>query len=421
VRAPIAYLLILIFLAICLLLTGCFGQGRELDETAFILAVGVDTAEDSQLEVSYQLSRETPSPQEGGSGGQSVQGASEIITIKAPSLAEARTLLNSIIAPEPNLAHLKVIVVSEKLARRGLQEIIAPIVRFHEFRGSMFVVISRGPTKDFLKANKPLFAVTPAKYYEEMMGTAGVSSYYPRVQLHNFYLRMKDHSAQTFAPIAAVNTPSGEGAGETPVPGGKVREYVAGSIPRTGGNAIEFAGTAVFSGDKMVGILNTQETRALAILSGKLPHNILTVQDPLMPRMSVAVIVGLLEKPKITATLQDGRPLFDVDIDLEGEISAIGSGINYEQAEYRVLLQQQISTVYEEEIDKFLRKTQELNTDVVGFGYHLRSQFATIDEFHDYNWNDKYRTADIRVHVKTYLRRSGLMRKSSPIIGTSKE
>lgn len=419
-RTPIAWLLIPILSATCLLLTGCFGQGRELDETAFILAIGIDLAEGGEIEVSYQLSRQTPSPQD-NDGGQSSPGGTEIITIKAPSLGEARNLLNSVIAPTPNMAHAKVLVVSEKAARHGLQDIIAPIVRFREYRGSMFVVISRGPAKDFLKVNKPLFAFSPAKYYEEMMGTSSEASYYPRILLHEFYLLMKDHSAQAYAPYAAVNPSTGEGAGEAPVPEGKTREYLAGSLPRSGGNAVEFAGTAVFMGDKMVGLLTTQETRALAILSGKFTQSYQIVRDPLMPQMSVNVYIGLQEKPKITATLQDGRPVFDIDITVGGEITAVPSGINYEKAEYRTLLQQQISIVYEEEINKFLHKTQELNSDVAGLGYRLRPRFSIIDEFYDYNWNTQYQTAIIRVHVKTLLQRSGLMRKSSPIVGGSKE
>ena len=415
----IAHLLVL--LLTCLLLTGCFGSGRELDETTFALALGLDMGEDGELEISYQLSSEASKGEAGGGNGDQAPVNADVITIKASSTAESRSLLNSLIAPAPDMSHTKVLVVSEKLARQGVQDIISPIVRFREYRGSMFVVVCRGSAKDFLKAYKPLTGINPAKYYEEMLQTASKSNFYPPTQLHEFYLALKTYSSQPYAPYAAINPSKGEDKGKAPVPDGKERQYTAGSIPRSGGNPLEFAGMAVFKGNKMVGVLTTHETRAWALLSGKLSPHFMTVQDPLVPKMTVMAHIGLMEKPKIEATLQDGQPVFDISVELEGEIYSIASGINYEQAEYRTLLQQQISNVYTEEINAYLRKTQELGTDVAGFGYHLRSNFNTIDEFFAYNWNDKYQNANIRVHVKTVLRRTGLMRKSSPIADKQKE
>ncbi len=415
-RSSIAALLCLLLVAGCITLGGCGRQSREVDATLFYLAVGVDEAEDGEYDFSYQASAARPSEGEGGGGGMPSPPLTEVITIRASSSAEARSLIKSIAAPVPNVSHAKLLVVSEKLARHGLKGIVGPLVRFKEYRGTMFIVVCRGSAKDFLKANQPKSGANPAKYYEEMMVSSGASSFYPASQLHRFYLAMKSHSSQPYAAYAAVNPASGKGQGEKPVPGGMAREYVAGSIPRSGGNAIEFAGTAVFRADKMVGTLTTQETRALAIMKGQFPLCYYTVQDPLDPREVVLGRVTLTDKPKIDVAIRDGRPVFDIAVSLEGETLSVASGISYEKTEYRTLLEQQISNVFEEEINKFFRKTQELNADVAGLGYHLRPEFGTIDEFYGYNWVDKYRSADIRVKVKTVLRRNGLMRKTSPII-----
>ncbi|WP_371379186.1 Ger(x)C family spore germination protein [Sporomusa aerivorans] len=408
--------LIVIFLsAASLLSAGCSGT-RELDETAFVLALGLDAAEGNQLKISYQIGTTTSDSADASSGGQQSSFPATVISITAPSLSEGRNLLGSIVAPAPNLSHMKLLVVSEELARKGLKDTLATFMRFREVRGSVYIVIVGGTARDFLVNNNPLFSITPAKYYELMMKTAAETSYYPRTQIHDFYQQLKNHSAQPYAAYAALNPKTGEGTPGVKLPGEKMAEHKAGDIPRQGGNALEFAGAAVFRGDKMVGVLTDHEARALAILVNKYPRGFVTVSDPLEPEAIVNLIVGIAQKPEITAEMKAGRPVFRISIKLEGEIVAIASGINYEHGEYRRLLEQQISKVYREEIEKYFQVTQALNSDAAGLGYRLRSFFVTKPEFTDFNWNEKYREADIHVDVKTELRRSGLMQRTSPVV-----
>lgn len=409
--------LICLALAAALVLGGCRGTAREADEVAFVVAVGVDKAADKQLAVSYQIGRAGGGADSSGDGSAMGQEPmSEVVTITAPSLAEARNLLNSVLAPAPSLSHVKVLVIGEELARHGLQDTLGALVRYREFRGSMFVVVCRGQARDFLLANRPLFTFSIAKYYELMMSTAAETGYFADSQLHDFYLRMKSHSGEAYAAYGAVSPRTGQGVEEPGVTGEKMFEAKAGGLARRGGNAPEFLGTAVFKGDRMVGILDSHGTRALEILLDRYPRGFLTVEDPLEPERGVNVNVGLDEKPKIRARLEEGRPVFDISVNLEGEISAIPSGINYERVAYRKLLERQVSDVFTEELRKYFRETQAMNADPAGLGYRLRPCFSTRRDFHAYNWNDKYRTAQINISVKTTLRRTGLMWRSSPIV-----
>ncbi len=410
-------LLSLLTVAASLIISGCIGA-REPDGVAFVLAIGIDAAEDKKVLVSYQIGRPAGASDSGSSDRQGQALGSEIVTIKAASLAEARNLLNAIVAPSANLSHAKILVVGEELARRGLRDILAPIMRFREFRGSMFVVVAQGSACEFLRANKSSFVITPAKYYELMMETSAESRYYFGTQLHDFYYRMKSFTAVPYAGYAALSAGTVGIKGGRKLPGTKIEELTAGQIARQGGNPLEFAGTAVFRGDKMVGVLTNHETQGLAILIGDFPSGgFFTIEDPLAPETGVNVNVGLEEKPKITARLENGRAVFDIQVKLQGEISAIPSGINYEQAEYCRLLEQHTANLYKEVIESYLRVTQELNCDAAGLGFYLRTRFGTRQEFSAFNWNDRYREAEARVNVTVKLRRAGLMWQTRPIVG----
>lgn len=405
-------LMLLIFiLSVSILTLGCNGA-KELDQRANVIAIGLDTSEqEGMTRVSYQFA--VPKME---ASKDDASKDTAIITNTAPSLAEGLNLVSSEIALQPTLAHIKVIVIGEELARKGLDKVLGPFMRYREYRGSMFVVVAKGTAKNFLEKNKPIFVISMAKYYEEILANGKDTGYFLGTTLHQYYARLKSKSAQPYITLVASNPKSGEGEISTKkVPGEKIDGYKAGDIPRSGGNAAEFAGTAIFNGDKMIGTLSTTETRMLSMLLGSYQNGFIVVEDPLAPPFVVNINLHLASKPKISVMLLDDRPMIQVSIVLEGEISSISSGVNYEQTKDLNLLEDQISKVYQQEMMNFCRHTQELSADVAGFGYYLRPKFGSNKEFEDYEWNEKYRQAEVNIAVKTQIRRAGLMIRTVPI------
>lgn len=397
-----------VLMSMVMLVAGCNGS-RELDEVGNVIAMGIDAAEEGMILVSYQFA--IPKP-EGGKGDASK--STVIITIKAPTISEALNLLNSQIEYVPSLSHIKVIILGEELARKGIDKILAPFMRYHEYRGSMFVVVAKGTAKEILEENKPTFTTSISKYYEETFATTEYSGYVLRTSLHQYYARRKSYSGQPYMAFVAINPMSGEGnSNNSPLPGAKSGGYTAGEIPRQGGNHLEFAGTAVFSNDKMVGVLNTIETRMLGLLLGEYPRGFLSVEDPLDSRYAININLRLGSKPKVKIKLVEGRPVIDIKVLLEGDISNIGSGINYEMQGYIDLLEGQIAKVYQKEMLNLIARTQEMDSDVVGFGYYLRPAFSSNTEFVDYHWNDQYRQAAVNGNIEIQIRRTGLMLRTA--------
>lgn len=397
-----------VLMSMVMLVAGCNGS-RELDEVGNVIAMGIDAAEEGMILVSYQFA--IPKP-EGGKDDASK--SMVIITIKAPTISEALNLLNSQIEYVPSLSHIKVIILGEELARKGIDKILAPFMRYHEYRGSMFVVVAKGTAKGILEENKPTFTTSISKYYEETFATTEYSGYVLRTSLHQYYARRKGYSGQPYMAFVAINPMSGEGnSNNSPLPGAKSGGYTAGGIPRQGGNHLEFAGTAVFSNDKMVGVLNTIETRMLGLLLGEYPRGFLSVEDPLDSRYAININLRLGSKPKVKIKLVEGRPVIDIKVLLEGDISNIGSGINYEMQGYIDLLEGQIAKVYQKEMLNLIARTQEMDSDVVGFGYYLRPAFSSNTEFVDYHWNDQYRQAAVNGNIEIQIRRTGLMLRTA--------
>lgn len=407
--------LALVIVVIAGILTGgCSGNGaRETDEIAWVISIGLDRADDGDLSVTYRIA--VPAVLAAGESSGGGKESTVLTTVKAPTLAEARNLLNTSTSRIVNLSQVTAIVISEEIARHGVQDLLGPLLRYREFRETIFVMICRGKAIDAFRENKPRLDGLVSRWIHNSMRSHSETSYYLSFTLHEFYARLKTNSGAPLAVGYGLNPRSEQDRSSGSQPNGKVKNYLPGDLPRQDGNAAEFTGTAVFKADKMVGFLDTGETRALSILLNTFESGFLSVTDPLAAKHQVTMNIRNGRAPKIVIDVNGEKPVINVNVLLEGEITGLGSGITYESKEYLTLLEAQVSNTLQQQIADMLVRTQEWGTDVVDFGYYLRPKFMTMGELQTYGWDKKFPQATFTIKVSTELRRSGLMRKTQKI------
>ena len=410
-----------ILLLAALLLSGCNGS-KETDEVAYIIGVGLDKAEDRKIKVTFQVA--IPHTLGSEKGLEDPQAAARQVTYTAPNLAEAYNLADIQLSRSSNTSHTKMVVFGSELAKDGVGDFMASFLRYREYRGTVYILtVKDGTAEDFIRNIRSSLELLPSKYVEGVMLIGKETGYYPTSYIHTFYTRLTGKSAAPYTALVAVNPMTGRDRPEgILLPGEIAKEYTAGNIPTQGKVIpVNFAGTALFREDKMVGTLTTEETRMLQILLGHLKRAFQPMVDPLAPDKPMNVRIRLREKPKIDAALRDGRYQFHVAVHLEGEITSIPSGINYENSESRKQIEDYLSKLIQAELMKVLAKTQQLQSDVVGFGYYARHLYGSYPQWQKAreHWIEDYSQAEITVTVKTSLRRAGLMWQTLPIFSDS--
>jgi len=407
--------LIILLLVLSISVIGCNGA-HETDEISWVISIGLDKGNNGDLIVSYQIAVPLVLAAGEAAGGGKDKKSSIIITVSAPTLAETRNLLNTSESRAVNLSHVTAIVIGEDLARAGVQDAIGALTRFREFRGSMFLFVCRGTAKDVLTQNSPQLEVLASRWVENIVQSSDETSFGLPTNLHEFYTRLKGDTGSPYVMAIAVNPLTGQNKpAKNLVAGAKLPGYLAGDIPREGGNPVEVLGTGVFKEDKLVGYLSNEETRAIAILSNNYPLGFISIDDPLLPKHAVNVFFRTGRKSKIHVDLGGETPVIRISVFLEGELSSIPTGIMYESQEYKILLETELSNVIHEQIINMLVHAQSLGVDVLDFGYFMRPDFSTTQELISYGWDRRFRQATFNVEVNTKIRRTGLMNKTSPI------
>ncbi|KNY28835.1 Ger(x)C family spore germination protein [Pseudobacteroides cellulosolvens] len=420
------YSILLFTIIIIFILTSCTTDRHEVDDQVYTLVIGCDKGIHNKVRITVQF----PTYKESGGSGSLEKkggGSSEEIsgtiveTIEASSILEGINLLNTATTRRISFVHTKTIIFSEVMAREGVKDYLQPIARFREARRIMQIIVCKGAAEDFIRENKTQIGESLAKAMELAASQSENNGYFPEVPFQEFYTAAISPYRQAFTLYAGINEfktlePESEESANKTSP--LITEFNAqpGEIPRKGSRKIEFAGTAVFNGEKMVGSLTTYETRYFLMVTGRFNKGIFTIEDKNSPGDAIPLDLRPGRTPKIDAHFENGVPIINVKLSMEADLGAIQSRVAYEKLNKIKELNKYVESIIKEGVEKTIRKTQqEWNTDIFGFGKKIAHSFFTVTEFEQYNWLKHYKEAKVNVEVLANVRRTGLMMNSSKI------
>ena len=421
-RSKIIASILIIVVLFPMLFTGCY-DSIEIDDEVYAIAVGVDKGTGQNLKVTLQYPIYKGGGKGGGGGGsegkENGQVDSTIVsTIEAPSILEAINMLNTSLGRRVSLMHSKMLVLSEEIAKIGVGRYIAPFTRFRETRRTMRVVVSKSNAEELLMDMKSLIGESSPKSIELLFEQYKTNGFFPNTSLQEFYKDMTTTYEQPFAISANLNELTGKGQfSQSENSGTKDSpDLSAGSLARKGGSKVELIGTDLFKGDKMTGSLDGYETRFFMMVQGEFKRGNLTLNDINSPGNILVFDVRQGRSPKLSVDFSGNKPVLGVELNIEADIVSIQSRINYERSTLLGGLEVQLKTYLTNGITQMIKKTQQIESDAIGFGRKAAHHFATIKEWEDYRWLSRYKDADVNVNVKVNIRRTGLMYEAADIV-----
>lgn len=403
---------------ISLILTSCY-DSTEITDVAYVEFIGIDKGLRSKWRITITIASQI-AEQGSGSGGSDQSSESKSVTIEAPSFYSAVNLLNTNIPRNLEFSHANLLVVSEEVARSGLiGEYIAPLIRFREIRRTIDIVAVQGSAQEFIEKIEPFLGGSIVNTIEDLMQQAKYTGYFPRTTLNDFYNAIKSTYIQPVVTLGGLYNPdnwqkiNGKESNKFNIPAG---DFFAGEVPRKGGNPIEFFGSALFDGDRMIGKLNGYETKMMMLARGDLKTAIFTIQDPKSPELIVPIELKLARKPKVNIRFEGNVPVITLKLKTNGDILAIQSRINYEDPELTPILEKAMKQHLKANLDKVIEKCKSMSCDAFYFGRTAVRQFLTIDEWEAYHWNKQFSNAKVITEIDFKVRSTEGMLKSAEII-----
>lgn len=374
----------------------------NIDNLAYVLAIAVDSAENNELEVTFQFSKPV-SPESS-----STESPTPILnTVTASSLSNAINLVNGYLGKHINLSHCKIIIFSEEIASKGIGDEIFTLINDTQIRPSANIVVSKCTAKYYLEETKPELENLISKYYEIFTNSSETTGYIPDATIGYFFNALNCRICEPFAILGGVNKQTSNSSSRNVNDDSGIK---AGESTVNGENSAENIGVGVFAGDKFVGELNASECVCLLNILDQIDQFLISVPDPSNKNNNIDLYLSPTTSPKIKVDNTTKSPYIKLKFKFSGRIYSMSEDSKYLSPEVLESVSNSCNSYLENLFTDYLYKTsKELKSDINALGKYAPQNFLNLDDFINYNWLESYKDSFFDVEVDTSVKSAMLI------------
>lgn len=393
---------ILVFALIAPLLGGCWDR-LEIEDRAVVLAIGIDEVKPGEekestnathilkpdpsthrglirITVQIAVPGRIPLGTEGGGGSPSKQKPVWVLTSVGHTVDDSLLNLQQQLSHRLFYGHLRVIVLSEALAKKGIENESDFFRRQPQVRRTVWMVVSKGNAMDIMKATPQLERV-PTLYLLATLEHAREMGKLPNIFMGVFLSASSAKGQEGMVPYLELKKESN----------------------------IEIAGMAYFKNDKMVGTTTAMQIGQYMVVKEINPGGYSVLQQ--IPGSETnAIFQTTNRKSKITTTIKNGKLHTIIKCQVEGNIKEKSNEKVLITKENMKELEEKMGQAGEASIPAFIQQTQRDGSDIFGFGEHVRAkhpaywnkQIKTKEA-----WENMYKEMTVEVKMQVKIRRIG--------------
>lgn len=364
---------------ICILLTflllyGC-ADPKILERISLAVLIGYDIADENKITTTSALRTVN----------QELQSVVSIAS-KTDATSKGTRIRTSLDSSKKIVAgQLRVVLLGEKLAKAGVTEILHTLMMNSEISSSVYVAVAEGETKSMID-----------KKYEQISD----------IGQHIFYLL--DHNVEEQFTLSSTLHE---------IMRDNYSPYNDMILPiiKQDEDDVQINGAAIFNSDMMVGKLEPEDIFYVVLIREKFKAGAmqLTISGEPFKTSSnkvpdqLPIAIDSINSKRKTILVNENSLEFDLNIKLEARILEVHSTINTEDDSIMTKLEKELTTKMESDINKLIKQTQVLNSDVLGFGEIYRATVGTTKTA-EKEWKEKYPKIKVNVHIDFTLLRNGV-------------
>lgn len=366
------------------LLSGCWNY-TEIDKTVIVAGIAIDKFANGKM---YKVTAETVDV----GTGKDKPVAPKIIESDGFTIMDCIRNMIRISSKKLSFSHCKVIIISEQVAREGISSVLDIILRDQELRLNNNIVIAKNiSAKDIFNLKS---IITPIKSYE-LDTTMDINNKFlskgPTGELYKLLYSLQMEGISPMLPTVS---------------------------PLKNNNDVTFAlsGTAVFKQDKLIGFLNTEESKYLRFIRNKIEGGVLMTKMPEGNQYFFGAEI-FENKTKIKPDYINNEFILNIQTKTEVGLNEIGSSKNLFESKKLADYQHSLEQTLEKNIMRLIKKVQtEFDSDIFGFGNNLYLQKCPYWNENKANWDEVFKTLKADVKSEVIIKNSGLAKKTINLV-----
>jgi len=398
--------LLILFFLLLPFVSGCW-DSKEIDKRANVLAIGIDAAsskEQNSEDAIAHLKNKLPIPNKDmikmtaqiavpgriplgpEQGGGSSQNPVLVIQVVGHTIDDAIVNLQQEVANQLFLGHLRIIVLNEKVARKGTKRFNDFLRRNPQIRRTANLVVSKEKAATYMKVTPKLERI-PSLYLADMVDNLASQGKFPPSFIGRFWTVLSSKGQDTYLPYFTIK----------------------------GKSNIQLNGLAYFKGDRMAGKTSPLEIGDFMSVIGISKGGYAAFSK--VPGTDKVIMIGTkTRKTRIKVNLKGGKPHVIIKIRYQCEIVEKESQkISLSDSRTIEKIEKEFSKSVIQSIRGFIGKTQAAQSDIFGFGEYFRAKIPKYwrqNVSTKENWEEIYKDElTFEVNVDTHLRRVGMKAK----------
>ncbi|HBW38120.1 Ger(x)C family spore germination protein [Desulfosporosinus sp. BICA1-9] len=400
-KRSLTFSLLMLFL---LNLTGCWNR-IEPEQYAWVNWIALDRTAEGKIQITLAVSPPLSPVPTGSAPPEKLLMVSSAI---GDTMLDALRDINSHLPKRLFGNYLQAVIISEDLARTGVEQYMDNLFNNVKNRKNAWVFITKGSTNSIFKID-PQFEKNPLTLINSLVkaeqGFLGKSRVIKNKDFH------RDLGEPGVDPMVSVLGIWDTNEKKLLAPGAKVPEK----------SELALDGSAVFRGDKLVGWLSPDESQSYLLMKGEMKTGLIVVPHPDNPQNKAGIEV-ISNSAKLKAEIVEDQIKAHVTIKIKGSLGdqllnrpEQKAEVPSEDPEFYLKLGEALERKVKSDMEELLAKSQtDFNSDILGIGNYLWYRYPNDWEQIQSNRLDYYEKAAIEVEVKVDIKAPNIMRSHPP-------
>jgi spore germination protein KC len=378
--------IILIFILIPMLLqTGCW-NGREINELAFVLSMGLD-----KTDIGFKITAQFAKPEiysKSPSGSGTTNGKSfGLLTSTGKTIFDAIRNMASVSSRRVFWSHIKVIIISEQLAKESTLEIFDFFSRNPELRLRTLVAVTPGKASDLFNI-VPTMEKDLAIYLEKVIQNKNLTGKSYDIMLKDF---VEDYLDPNVGPVTSRIV-----------------------IDKTGKEQLlKTSGAYFFDSNQLAGSLNEEETRGLLWIKNEMDTGIMVVKCP-YDNLPVTLEIKSA-KTSIESYFDNGTPYFIFKSKATATLTEQSCLTDFNDQKKMNELEKVLETAIKKDIQTTIIAAKDAGVDFLGLSRIMHRK--NKEEWHKIStdWHELFKNTEVQIIVKAEIPNMSLAKPLEPI------
>lgn len=385
--------LIVLLVISMLLSTGCWNR-RELNELAIAVGLAIDKTENG-----YRISVQVVEPNEIAGKKDTTITPVTMYQSSGRSVFEAARRMTTVSPRKIYFSHLRMLVISEAVARDGIRNVLDFLSRDHELRTDYFIAVSKhADADDTLKILTAIERIPAFKLYSTLESSEKAWAPTTTVTLDELMSTLATPGRE--AVLTGLQVRGNQQTGETL---GNVQMVKSGA-------QLQYSGIAVFKADKLIGWLNEEESKAYTYINNTLRSTSGIVNCPDGGNLTTEVIRS---QTKVKGKMVGDIPHIDILVRSETNIAEVQCSLDLTKSDTIAQIEEAANNQVKFFIEKTVKTVQnKYKVDIFGFGEVIRRADPKAWRSLKDHWDETFRQAEIHVRSESKIRRLGTVGNS---------